>query len=87
MDQNTPEELVEAGRGYESLFVPMDEIPARLETLREFEEQSIIVYCRSGKRSLSVAAFLRKQGFDEVFSMAGGIIAWREAGFDGLVSK
>ena len=69
----------------DSLFVPMDEIPARLEMLREFEEHSIVVYCRSGQRSLSVAAYLRQQGFDEVFSMAGGIIGWQKAGFAGLI--
>ena len=57
-----------------SLHIPMPQTPARLGEIPR--EQSVIVYCHHGVRSLQVAGFLRQQGFDDVRSMAGGIDAW-----------
>jgi rhodanese-related sulfurtransferase len=37
------------------------------------------VSCARGNRSTSVASRLRKLGFNEVFSLRGGLAAWREA--------
>ncbi len=38
----------------------------------------IYLYCRSGGRSALAAAFLEDQEFAEVYSLAGGMLAWRE---------
>jgi len=35
-----------------------------------------VIYCHTGVRSVYAAAFLQQQGFEEVYSMAGGIDAW-----------
>jgi adenylyltransferase/sulfurtransferase len=54
--------------------IPLREIPSRareLETSRE-----IIVYCRVGIRSASAVAYLRSQGFEKVWNLRGGIMAW-----------
>jgi adenylyltransferase/sulfurtransferase len=42
------------------------------------QDQEIIVYCRSGKRSADVIAYLREVGYDPVklFNLEGGILAW-----------
>ncbi len=39
-----------------------------------------ILYCRSGNRSAIAAAQLTELGYEDVASMAGGIIAWQEQG-------
>jgi Dinucleotide-utilizing enzymes involved in molybdopterin and thiamine biosynthesis family 2 len=39
-----------------------------------------ILYCRSGKRSAIAAAQMQGLGYDDVASMAGGIVAWQEQG-------
>jgi len=39
-----------------------------------------ILYCRSGNRSAIAAAQLQGLGYDNVASMAGGILAWQEQG-------
>ena len=57
-----------------SEHIPMTEIPARVRELDP--EQHIVVYCHHGVRSLSVTDWLRKQGFEKVQSMAGGIDKW-----------
>jgi rhodanese-related sulfurtransferase len=43
-------------------------------------ETSIVVYCRSGHRSADAARLMEALGFSDVYDMAGGIIAWHEAG-------
>ncbi len=40
----------------------------------------IVLYCGGGFRSALSADNLQKMGYRNVFSMAGGIRAWREAG-------
>lgn len=39
-----------------------------------------VVYCRSGNRSSQTMDIMADLGFSEVFDVAGGIIAWNEAG-------
>jgi rhodanese-related sulfurtransferase len=60
--------------GVDSLAIPMNELPGRLGELDP--EQPVLSLCHHGMRSLQVAAFLERQGFDQVFNVAGGIDAW-----------
>jgi molybdopterin/thiamine biosynthesis adenylyltransferase/rhodanese-related sulfurtransferase len=39
-----------------------------------------ILYCRSGNRSYKAAEQMQKLGYENVASMAGGIVAWQEQG-------
>jgi rhodanese-related sulfurtransferase len=59
-----------------ALLLPMSQLMARQAELTPHQERSIIVHCHHGGRSLQVAAWLRKQGFAQAQSMAGGIDAW-----------
>jgi len=61
-----------------SLLIPMAEVPARAFNELD-EEDNILVLCHHGARSLSVAVWLRNQGFDKAQSIAGGIDAWSRA--------
>ncbi len=38
-----------------------------------------LVYCRTGRRSARVAALMRRLGFQEVYDLRGGIVAWARA--------
>ena len=38
-----------------------------------------VTVCRSGRRSLDAVRILRHAGFDNVLSLAGGMIAWQRA--------
>jgi len=46
-----------------------------------------ILYCRSGNRSAIAAAQLQALGYDNVASMAGGILAWQEQGLPVLAAS
>ncbi len=41
----------------------------------------IVLYCGGGYRSALAADNLQKMGYSNVLSMAGGIKAWRDAGY------
>jgi rhodanese-related sulfurtransferase len=58
------------------LHIPMNEVPDRLSELDPARE--IAVLCRSGGRSLRVAEFLAARGFNKVWNLTGGILAWSE---------
>ena len=54
--------------------IPMNQIPARLAELPQ--DRPIACLCHHGARSMSVAAFLARQGYGDVANIAGGIDAW-----------
>jgi len=56
--------------------IPMREIPQRLAELDKSQE--IVVYCRSGSRSLQVCNYLVTQGFSNVHNLKGGVLAWAD---------
>ncbi len=58
-----------------SLHMPMGQVPNRALTELKTGER-LIVLCHHGVRSLRVTEWLRKQGFDQAQSLAGGIEAW-----------
>lgn len=61
-----------------STLIPMNEIPARAFNELD-EDQPIAVLCHHGARSLSVANWLRQQGFAKAQSVSGGIDLWSRA--------
>ena len=60
--------------GLRLLHIPMGQLPQRLAELDP--AQPVLGLCHHGMRSLQCVAFLRHQGFDPVYNLAGGIDAW-----------
>lgn len=58
-----------------SLHVPMHELPARLDEVREVADRPVVVLCHLGVRSYHAAAFLDSVGIPAA-SLRGGIEAW-----------
>ncbi|HSA61371.1 MAG TPA: rhodanese-like domain-containing protein [Nitrospiraceae bacterium] len=52
-----------------------------IETLISDKRDKIVLYCGGGFRSVLAAEALQQMGYVNVFSMDGGIRAWREAGY------
>jgi rhodanese-related sulfurtransferase len=67
-------------------LIPMSEMESKSAgLLKECESgkggaKPVILVCASGRRSNSMGRQLRKQGFPEVYSLEGGIDAWKQAG-------
>lgn len=58
-----------------SLNVPMHELPARLDEVREAADRPVVVLCHHGVRSYRAAAFLESVGIPAA-SLRGGIEGW-----------
>ncbi len=74
LDVREPWEF-ETARLEGSLLMPMGDVPSRAHTELD-PDAHIVVLCHHGQRSLSVAMWLRGQGFERAQSLAGGIDAW-----------
>ena len=60
--------------------IPLGELEPRAGELEKHKGKPVIVVCDDGNRSGKAATALRKQGFEQVFTLSGGIRAWRQAG-------
>lgn len=54
--------------------IPMGDIMDNLDKIAT--DKQVIIMCRSGARSGSVCNALETQGFDNVYNLKGGILAW-----------
>jgi rhodanese-related sulfurtransferase len=55
-------------------LVPMREIAGRLDEINP--ARPIVAICHHGGRSLQVAMFLEKNGYNNVHNLAGGVDGW-----------
>jgi adenylyltransferase/sulfurtransferase len=55
-------------------LIPLRELPDRLDELDPAD--TLVVHCHLGPRSSRAVAFLRGQGFERAYNLAGGIDAW-----------
>jgi rhodanese-related sulfurtransferase len=81
LDVREPWELQTASiteEGFTLLRIPMREVPARVEEIKQQfgADQPVACLCHHGMRSLQVANFLAQSGFTAVVNLQGGIDAW-----------
>ena len=76
LDVRTQEEFDE---GYieGAILIPDYELESRLSEVPE--DEKILVYCRSGRRSVTASNILVDAGYTDVYNMLGGINDWKDA--------
>lgn len=67
-----------AGHVPHSVHVPLGQLAKHAE-LEKYKNRPVIAICRSGMRSSRACGVLRKNGFEQVYNLAGGITAWERA--------
>ena len=79
LDVRTPQEYAEGHiDGASNINIQSDDFQQRAE--KELSKDStILVYCRSGRRSMEAAEMLTKLGY-KVVNLKGGIIEWKGDG-------
>jgi len=76
LDVRTPAENLIVGLTYENtLFIPMNEIFKPENLARIPTDKKVIVVCHKGLRAALIALTLRDIGFDNVYSLKGGLQA------------
>lgn len=63
-----------------AIFIPLGEVEGRIGELAQYKDSTIIMQCRSGRRSNIAGASLIKAGFSKVYNLEGGILAWDKQG-------
>jgi rhodanese-related sulfurtransferase len=76
VDVREPDEYA-AGHVSGSRLIPLGVLSQSLAELPT--DRSIVVVCRSGRRSGEAVRRMQQAGFDNAVNMAGGMIAWRAA--------
>jgi len=83
LDIRYPEELDIAA--FDGAYpIPMHELDYRLHEIPR--EKDVVILCRSGRRSAEVWHQLRDAGFERIWNLEGGILAWADE-IDPSISK
>jgi len=74
LDVRTQDEF-DSGHIENAILLPYNEITTRASTILTDKNQTILIYCRSGRRSNIAAWALAELGFTAVYDF-GGILSW-----------
>tara|TARA_Y100000589_G_scaffold312871_1_gene333645 strand:+ start:43 stop:417 length:375 start_codon:yes stop_codon:yes gene_type:complete len=66
----------EDGSIHNAIHLPLQQFSTRFNEIETHREKPIVVFCKSGNRSVIVAKFLQLAGFRHVRSMSGGYEQW-----------
>jgi len=78
LDVRTPEEFA-AGHIPEARNIPHDQVADKLVELAPLHAKTVVLYCRSGRRSGIAAKLLRDAGFSDVRLLEGDFPGWEAA--------
>ena len=62
-------------------LLPLSLFQEKYETALADKNATIVIQCRSGKRSMNACMFLLSKGYSDLNNLEGGILAWGEAGY------
>ena len=65
-------------RAHEATLVPLSQFLQRYAEIPS--DREVLLVCHTGQRSLQAAMFLRRQGYERVGNVSGGMDAWEAAG-------
>ena len=74
-----PDAEFRQGHIIHSVHVPAANLADQIGKLEKYRGRPVIAACRSGQQSGRAGATLRKNGFEKVFALSGGILAWQGA--------
>lgn len=69
-----------------AVHIPLDQIESRLSELFQYKDNTVIMHCRSGRRSRLAGEILMAAGFSKVYNLEGGILAWDAEGLATVIS-
>ena len=61
-------------------LIPLGELEKNLKKLNNYKKKKILVYCQTGRRSISASRVLENNGFTPI-NIDGGILAMKHVGF------
>jgi len=80
LDVRTIEEF-KSNHARDAKLIPLGELEKNLKKLKADKNKRVIVYCQTGRRSISASRILENNGFAPI-NVEGGIIAMKHVGFE-----
>lgn len=82
LDVRTAADFVgEQGHIENACNIPLEELPARLQDIVDYEEKPVVLVCRTDRRSAKAARILAGNGFADVHVARGGMTDWNANGY------
>jgi len=75
------------GHVMDALHIPVGSLNNQLKVLEKYRESPLILMCHSGHRSANACSILKKNGFEKLYNLSGGITAWQNANLPLTVHK
>ena len=79
VDLNDTEKF-RVGHISQSINIPFASLEDSIGKIRKHQKKPIILTCENGVNSKKAMAALKKHDFSDVYSLAGGLAAWRNEG-------
>jgi len=77
IDCREAHEYEEANLG--GLLLPLGKIQTmQVDEIENLKDEEVIIYCRSGRRSMMACMMLDQMGFTNTFNVTGGILEWQD---------
>ncbi len=61
-----------------AINMPLAKLSGNIGALNKHKNKPIVVACRTGNRSMKGAITLKKGGFENIYSLSGGLAAWQK---------
>jgi len=72
IDVRSPQEYKE-GHLDKSINIPLYDIKEQIKNKVPAKETTLIIYCQSGNRSRKAVEILKKEGYDNLYNIVGGM--------------
>lgn len=59
-----------------SVNIPLQDLEDNLDDILSYTDKDVVIYCRSGKRSITAAYILEANGFRHIYNLKYGIIGY-----------
>lgn len=86
LDKNETVHLIDVRESYEheefnigGQLIPIGSLTQAIDELKIEKDDAVVVYCRSGNRSMMGQHLLKAAGYSDVLNLTGGMLAWQEA--------
>ena len=67
---------IKNGKIKDSKHLSLSALSNSIDNIKQFQDKSVVVYCKAGVRASTAANILIKNNFDNVYSLKGGFEAW-----------
>ncbi|WP_455221207.1 rhodanese-like domain-containing protein, partial [Kaarinaea lacus] len=78
LDVRTQEEFAKS-HILNAVNIPMGLLESRVSEIQNRKSDPVILVCQSGSRSMQSARTLKKNAFNQLYNLSGGMLSWQQA--------